>query len=121
MNEPRLEDSILLSIKKNLGLDPLMTHFDPDIIICINSAFNILSQLGVGPTDGFCISSNDNTWDEFIGENKNLNMVKSYIYLKTKMLFDPPTGNAILEAYKDQIREFESRLNYQVDPEWTFD
>lgn len=121
MADIKVEDSILLSTKKNLGLDPSMTHFDPDIIMCINSALNVLTQLGVGPIDGFIITSQDETWDQFIGDEKRLNMVKSHIYLKTKIVFDPPTGNAVLETYKEQIREYECRLSYQVDPEYTFD
>lgn len=121
MDEIKVEDSILLSTKKSLGVDPSMTHFDPDIIMCINSAFNVLTQLGVGPIDGFSIESEKETWDQFIGENKRLNMVKTYIYLKTKIVFDPPTGNSILETYKETIHEYECRLSYQVDPEDTFD
>lgn len=120
MTEIKVEDSILLSTKKSLGIDPSMTHFDPDIIMCINSALNILSQLGVGPKNGFMISSENDTWDQFIGEDPRLNMAKSHVYLRTKILFDPPTGNAILETYKEQIKEYECRLSYQVDPEDTF-
>lgn len=117
----KLEDSILLSVKKNLGIEPSLTHFDPDIIMCINSALDVLTQLGVGPVEGFSITSEIETWDELIGEDKRLNMVKNYLTLKTKLIFDPPTGNAILECYKEQIKEYECRLNYQVDPEDTFD
>lgn len=121
MSNVKIEDSILLTVKKSLGIEPDMIHFDPDIIMCINSAFNILTQLGVGPIEGFAISSKEETWDLFIGEDKRLNMVKTYIYLKTRVTFDPPTGNAVLEAYKEQIKEYEWRLNFQVDPEYTFD
>lgn len=121
MFDVKVEDSILLSTKKSLGIDPHMEHFDPDIIMCINSAFNILTQLGVGPSDGFSISSANDRWDQFTGEGPWWNMVKSYIFMKTRILFDPPTGNALLQCYQDQIREFECRLNYRVDPEDTFD
>ena len=121
MAEVKVEDSILSSIKKNLGIEPSMTHFDPDIIMCINSALNVLTQLGVGPIEGFSISSQEETWDQLIGKDSRLNMVKSYISLKTKMIFDPPSGNAVIECYKEQIKEYECRLNYQVDPEYTFD
>lgn len=121
MTEIKVEDSILLSIKKSLGLDPSMTHFDPDIVMCINSALNILTQLGVGPIEGYAITSEKDTWDQFIGTDPRLNMVRSYVYLKTKIIFDPPNGNAVLEAYKAQISEYECRLNYQVDPQYTFD
>lgn len=117
----KLEDSILLSTKKSLGIEPCMTQFDPDIIMCINSSFDILTQLGVGPVEGFLVESEKDTWDDFFGKDIKLNMAKSYIFLKTKLLFDPPTGNAILECYKEQIREFECRMNYQVDPKYTFE
>lgn len=120
MSDVKVEDSILLSVKKSLGLEPSMTHFDPDIIMCINSAFNVLTQLGVGPIEGFSISSYENDWTEFI-DDVRLNMVKTYIFLKTKIVFDPPTGNAVLECYKEQIKEYEWRLNCQVDPSNTFD
>lgn len=121
MDAVKVEDSILLSVKKNLGIDPSMTHFDPDLIMCINSALNVLTQLGVGPWEGFSIESQEETWDQFIGTNTRLNMTKSYVYLKTKLLFDPPTGNAVLENYKELVREYECRLNYEVDPDYTFD
>lgn len=121
MDEIKVEDSILLSTKKSLGLDPSMTHFDPDITMCINSALNVLTQYGVGSIEGFAIESDKETWNEFIGEEKRLNMVKSYVYLKTKLMFDPPTVGALMQSYKEQIQEYECRIGYQVDPEDTFD
>lgn len=121
MADVKVEDSILLSVKKSLGLDPSMTHFDPDIIICINSVLNVLTQLGVGSSKGFIISSEDSTWDELIGEDQRLNMVKTYVFLKVKIIFDPPTTGAVLESCKELIKEYEWRLNVQVDPENTFD
>lgn len=117
----RVEDSILLSTKKSLGLDPSVTDFDPDIIMCINTALNILTQLGVGPIDGFSISSEEDTWEQFIGEEPRLNMVKTYIFMKTKMIFDPPTIGGLMTAYQEQIKELEWRINVQVDPAYTFD
>lgn len=121
MEDVRVEDSILLSTKKSLGIEPEVTHFDPDIIVCINSALNVLTQLGVGPNEGFSISSADDTWDSFIGSEKRLNMVKTYIVLKTKLMFDPPNIGSVMEAYKEQIKEYECRINYQVDPGDAFD
>ena len=121
MDELKVENSILLSIKKSLGIEASMIHFDSDIIMCINSALNVLTQLGVGPVEGFSITSQDETWDMFLENDQRLNMVKTYILLKTKVTFDPPTGNAILESYKEQIKEYEWRLNVQVDPVYTFD
>lgn len=120
MDETRVDDSILLSTKKSLGLDPSMTHFDSDIMMCINSALNILTQYGVGPIEGFSIDSEKTTWEEFIGEETRLNMVKSYIYLKTKVMFDPPTVGALVSSYSEQIKELEWRISVQVDPVCTF-
>lgn len=117
----KILDSILLSTKKSLGLDPSVTEFDPDIIMCINTSLNVLTQLGVGPIEGFNISSEENIWSEFIGEDPRLNIVKSYVYLKTKMIFDPPTVGSLVSACNDQIKELEWRINVQVDPEDTFD
>lgn len=120
MSEVKVEDSILLSIKKSLGLEPSMNHFDADIMMCINSAFNILTQLGVGPVEGYEITSEEDLWVDFIGHDKRLNMVKTYIFLKTKLTFDPPTVGALMSSYKEQVQEYEYRLNYQVDPKDTF-
>lgn len=114
-------DSILLSTKKNLGLDASVKDFDPDIIMCINTSIDILTQLGVGPIEGFSISSEEETWVDFIGEDPRLNIVKTYVFLKTKMTFDPPTVGSLVTAYNDQIKELEWRINVQVDPEFTFD
>ena len=116
-----IEDSILLSVKKKLGLDPTLTQFDLDIIMAINTSLNILTQLGVGPVEGVSISSENDTWDQIIGDEIRLNMVKTYVWLRTRLIFDPPTTNALLASVKEQIEEFEVRLNYQVDPENTFD
>lgn len=114
-------DSILLSTKKNLGLDESVTDFDVDIIMCINTSIDVLTQLGVGPIEGFSISSEEDTWKKFIGEDPRLNIVKTYVFLKTKMIFDPPTVGSLVTEYKDQIKELEWRINIQVDPEFTFD
>lgn len=114
-------DSILLSVKKLLGIDSEYTQFDQDIIMFINMAFSTLYQLGVGPEEGFMITGESETLQDFIGDNTTLfESVKVYLYLRTKILFDPPTSSYVLEAYKEQIRELESRLNYQVDPIETF-
>lgn len=105
-------DSILTSVKKMLGIEPDYTHFDPDIIIAINSVFTILTQIGVGPDDGFSITDDSATWSDFFGaDGKKIELVKSYIYLKTKLIFDPPTTGVLHEAMERQIQEFEWRLN----------
>lgn len=104
-------DSILISIKKLLGITEEYEHFDMDIIMHINSVFMILNQLGVGPDKTFTIIDNTTTWDEFIPENENIESVKSYMYLKVRMLFDPPSSSVIAEAINKQISELEWRLN----------
>lgn len=107
-------ESILNSVKKMLGSTPDYEYFDQDIIIHINSVFGILNQMGVGPANPFEIADATATWDQFIDDSR-INMVKSYMYLKVRLLFDPPTGS-VLEAMNRQISELEWRLNVAVDP-----
>lgn len=109
-------ESILTSIKKLLGITEEYTHFDPDIIIHINSAFMVLGQLGVGPTNGYTISDASAVWSDFIGDETNIEAVKTYVYLKVRMMFDPPQSSAVMDAIKTQISELEWRLNVAVDP-----
>lgn len=109
-------DSILTSIKKLLGITEEYTHFDVDLIMHINSVFMILNQLGVGPSEGFVIEDDTATWDDFIEEPTQLQAVKSYMYMKVKLLFDPPLSSAVMEAMNRTISEFEWRLNVAVDP-----
>lgn len=110
-----MDDSILDSIKKILGMPPAYDAFDTDLVIHINSVFGILAQLGVGPEGGFSISDNTTLWKAYLGDSKDLEMVKSYIALKVRLIFDPPTIGAVMDAMKEQIREYEWRLNVQVD------
>jgi len=109
-------DSILQSIKKLIGPSTLYDHFDADLIIHINTVFTILNQLGVGPSAGFVISGDTETWDQFLPAGEQLEMVKSYMFLRVKMLFDPPLSSGTCEVYNRQITEFEWRLNVAVDP-----
>lgn len=110
-------ESILTSIKKLLGIAEEYAHFDDDIIMHINSAFMTLQQLGVGPSDGFIISSDEQVWNDFLGDTKKLEAVKSYVYLKAKLIFDPPTSSFVLESINRQIQEYEWRLNVQAETE----
>ena len=112
-------DSILTSIKKLLGIEAEYTHFDADIMMHINSVFSILTQMGVGPSDGFAVTGADQTWDEFLGElsPNTFSMVKSYVYQKVRLLFDPPLSSAAMDAINRQIGEFEWRLFVAADPE----
>ena len=109
-------ESILTSIKKIIGITEEYEHFDPEIIMHINSVFMILTQLGVGPSEGFSINDSSTTWDQFIPNGQNLEAVKSYIGLKVKLLFDPPSSSAVMEAMNRSISEFEWRLSVEVDP-----
>lgn len=103
-------DSILISIKKLLGISEEYTHFDPDIIMHANSAFMILTQIGVGPSEGFRIEDETTKWTDFIKDESKLEGVKSYIYLKVKLLFDPPLSGAVKESTNQLIKELEWRL-----------
>lgn len=104
-------DSILNSTKKLLGIPAEYTHFDTDIIMHINAVFMILQQTGIGPTSGFMITDEYNTWEQFMAEGPALNTVKSYLGLKVQMLFDPQSNGTIMEARKAMISEYEWRLN----------
>ena len=112
-----MNESILNSIKKLLGITAEYTNFDTDIIMHINSVFMILNQLGVGPSKCFRIEDEYTTWDEYITEDNDLDAVKTYMYLKVKLLFDPPLSSSVLEANKQLINELEWRLNVQVKKE----
>ena len=109
-------ESILTSVKKMLGITEDYEHFDSDIVMHINSVFMILSQLGVGPTNGFTILDKSNTWDEFLPtDNKNFEAVKTYMYLKVRLIFDPPLSSAVIEAMKQMVNELEWRLNVEAE------
>ena len=108
-------DSILTSVKKMLGIGEEYSPFDPDIIMHINSALLILNQLGVGPETPYLITGEDETWKDFFGDATPIELVKSYIYLKVRLIFDPPTTGVLHEAMERQIKEFEWRLNVQAE------
>lgn len=108
-------DSILTSIKKLLGIAEEYEHFDNDLIIHINSVFSILTQLGVGPVDGFSIKDSNAVWSDFIPEKSRLEEIKSYMYLKTRLIFDPPSGSAVIESINRMISELEWRINATAD------
>ena len=112
-----MNNSILDDIKKLLGIPLDDPSFDQDIIIHINSVFMILQQLGIGPEEGYSISSKDNVWSEFIDKPHKYEMVKSYIYLKVRLMFDPPQIGSLIDSTKQLIAELEWRLNhiYEID------
>jgi len=112
-----MTDSILDSTKKTLNVPADYDNFDPDIIMHINSVFSTLNQLGVGPQEGFMITDDTAVWNTFLGGDPRLNNVKTYIYLRVRLLFDPPGTSFVLEAIKEQIKELEWRINAQREDE----
>ena len=106
-----MEESILISTKKILGLDAAYTPFDLDVTTHINAAFSLLNQLGVGPVDGFFIEDETQKWTDFLVPLNQIDLVKTYVYLKVRVLFDPPGTSYLLEAANNQIKEYEWRLN----------
>lgn len=108
-------ESILTSIKKLLGIAEDYEAFDTDIMIHINSVFMILTQLGVGPANGFRITGPYETWEEFVSDGIVADAVKTYVYLKVRLLFDPPTSSAVMDAINRSISEYEWRLNVAAE------
>lgn len=106
-----MEESILKSTKKILGLDNEYTAFDLDVITHINAAFSILDQLGIGPLDGFSIEDDQTEWTSYPVPANQLHLIKTYVYLKVRLLFDPPSTSFLINAYEEQLKEYEWRLN----------
>lgn len=115
-----MDESILVSIKKMLGLDAEYDAFDQDVIININSALLPLQQLGVG-IKGFHVSGEANVWSDFIDYNYDLQAVKTYVYLRVRLVFDPPSSTAVMQMMQEQIRELEFRLNIEAEREEVVD
>lgn len=110
-----LTSSILLSVKKMLGLDKDYDIFDPELAIYINTVFGTLHQLGVGPEDKFTITGDSELWDDFLTEGEEIEEVKSYMYLRVRLLFDPPSSSFVLASFKEQIKELEWRLQCKAE------
>lgn len=111
MEEKNYSESILDSTKLKLGLTPdVITEFDNDVIDAINMAISILTQMGIGPDTGYAISSAEDKWSDYIGEDPRLTMAKSYIYLKTRLIFDPPQSSYVLSSMEQTAKELEWRL-----------
>ena len=106
-----MSNSILTSTKKILGIDVAYTAFDVDILMHINSVFSTLQQLGIGPVDGYMIEDAAPTWDDFLDGDLRLNAVKTYVYLRVRLLFDPPATSYLIESLNKQAKELEWRLN----------
>lgn len=108
-------ESILTSTKKLLGISEEYEHFDTDLIMHINTVFLNLTQIGVGPKNGFVIEDETSEWVDFIGDEATLQAVKSYMYLKVKLLFDPPLSSAVIESTNRMIAELEWRLRLAAE------
>jgi hypothetical protein len=109
-------ESILDTVKKMVGVSLEDTAFDVDLIVGINSAIMALTQLGVGPAEGFIISDKEAKWADFLGATIQLEPVKMYVYLQVKMGFDPPQTSFVLDAMNRQLSELAFRINLQVEP-----
>lgn len=108
-------ESILTSIKKLLGIEEEYEHFDPDIVMHINTALFDLTQIGVGPEEGFRIEDETSVWTDFISDTIALESVKSYVYLKVKLLFDPPLNSTVTESTNRMLNELAVRINLAVE------
>lgn len=110
-------ESILTSVKKMLGIMEEYEHFDPDIIIHINTVFMTLTQLGVGPSDGFSIEDKTATWSDFAHDSSQFKSewIRSYVYLKVRLIFDPPQSSAVMDAITRNINELEFRINVAAE------
>ena len=111
-----MQDSILMTIRKLVCGNPYADHFDTDLLVHINACFSILNQLGVGPENGFVVTDETQSWSSYITDSYILNMVKTYVTLKVKKIFDPPLTSSVLEAMDKEISQLEWRLNVAVDP-----
>jgi hypothetical protein len=110
-----VSDSILTSTKKVLGIAEEYTAFDVDILMHINSVFSTLQQLGVGPAEGYVIEDDSPTWSDFLGDDPRYNTVRSYVYLRVRMLFDPPGTSYLIESLRKQAEQMEWRMNVAAE------
>lgn len=110
-----MDDSILETLKQTLGISKDDDSFDTDLVAHINAALMVLADLGVGPSNGLIITGPQETWAMLAGNREDLEMVKSYLTLKVKLLFDPPSSSFVLESYKNLIAEWEWRLNVRAE------
>jgi hypothetical protein len=114
-----VSESILDSTKKVLNIEKDYTAFDQDIIMHINSVFSTLNQLGIGPVGGYAIVDAEPTWSAFFGDDPKFNSVKTYVFLKVKLLFDPPGTSYLIQSMERQVQEFEWRINVaRENEEW---
>lgn len=115
MADAQIANSILHDVKQTLGQEWDDPSFDLDIKLHINSVFFTLQQIGVGPDEGFSIDDETTLWFAYLGDNKNLNAVKTYVYLRLRLLFDPPTNGFLVDSIQKQIDQLEWRLNVETE------
>lgn len=115
MNNTDVSESILNSIKKLLNISKDEHAFDADIIIHINSVISSLLQIGIGPEKGYRISDEKDSWDEYVSDDSNIDYIKTYMYLKVKMIFDPPLNSSLMQSFNETIRELEWRLHINYE------
>jgi hypothetical protein len=110
-----MDNGILTSVKLQLSLMPEDDSFDDELVIHINAAFSVLTQLGVGPKEGFSITGQNETWDDYAVDIVQASMAKQYVYLKVRMLFDPPSNSTVFNKMKEMAEEYEWRLRLQAE------
>lgn len=110
-----MDDGILTSVKKHLSIMPEDMSFDDELVMDINAAFAILTQLGVGPQAGFFITGYDENWSDYVVDIVQSNMAQQYVYYKVKTIFDPPSNSTVLNKMNEQIQEYEWRLRLQAE------
>lgn len=111
-NTINLNESILDDVKKIIGLAPEISDFDQDLILHINSILSVLTQIGIGPSEGFSITCNTEKWSDFLGSGAELNYIKSYVAMRVRLIFDPPTNSNVTQALEKYCSEFEARAHY---------
>lgn len=110
-----MQESILVSVKKLLGIAPEYEVFDTDIILHVNSALSVLTQLGIGPSKGYMIRDANDMWSDFVKDDPRQELLKVYVYLRVRLIFDPPSSSSVIEAINNQIKEYEWRLTVISD------
>ena len=110
-----MDNSILTSTKIQLSIMPEDDSFDDELVLHINAAYSVLTQLGVGPEQGFAITGQNETWDDYVVDIVQASMAKQYVFLKVKMLFDPPTNSTVFNKMNEQAEQYEWRLRLQAE------
>ena len=113
-----VDDSILLSIKKMLGMEPEFTQFDPDIILHINTIIQVLYQIGLDIPDGFTVVDQNSLWTDYIKDpryTKITSLIKQYIFMRVRMIFDPPSSATLATSIQESINEMQWRISQWID------